>query len=411
MASQSNNSTTLDLYSKRSNLKWVVLGVSVIIGLGSIWYTNILVEKIKQREKKLIEQFANALEFFANEEDTKTNYNFLFEEIIAANTTIPIVMTNEFGIPVEGGFRNIPRAKEAENSKLRNRILREELEEMKQQHEPRLITLINNETNEILGYQYIYYKNSTLLTQLKYYPIAQLSIIAIFGLIAFMAFNYSKTAEQNRVWVGLAKETAHQLGTPLSSLMAWVEYFKTDDDLKDKEIVAELEKDVERLEMITSRFSNIGSEPILKTTNLYEIVSETVDYLKKRVSTKVTFEVKSFPNKNISAEINEPLFKWVIENLCKNAVDAMGGVGHLSIKLLRANEGQAVIDITDTGKGIVKSKIGKVFQPGFTTKKRGWGLGLTLVKRIVENYHKGKIFVKSSDINKGTTFRILLRIK
>lgn len=413
MASQSNNSTTLDLYTKRSNMKWVVLAVSIIIGIGSIFYTNILVNKIKKREKRLIEQFANALEYFANVDNTKADYFFLFEDIIEANTTIPIIITDELGTPSLELYRNIPEATEAPNDKERRRILRNELDEMKKNkdNEPRLIILKNRDTGETEGYQYIYYKNSTLLIQLKYYPIAQLSIIAIFGLIAFMAFNYSKTAEQNRVWVGLAKETAHQLGTPLSSLMAWVEYFKTDDDLKDKEIVAELEKDVERLDMITSRFSNIGSEPILKTTNLYEIVSETVDYLKKRVSTKVTFEIKSFPNKNISAEINEALFKWVIENLCKNAVDAMGGVGHLSIKLLRANEGQAVIDITDTGKGIVKSKIGKVFQPGFTTKKRGWGLGLTLVKRIVENYHKGKIFVKSSDINKGTTFRILLRIK
>lgn len=411
MASQSNDSTTLDLYAKRSNLKWVVLGVSVIIGLASIFYTNVLVDKIKKREKRLIEQFANALEYFANVDNTKADYFFLFEDIIEANTTIPIIITDELGTPSLELYRNIPDATNAPSDKERKRILRDELEEMKTQNEPRLIILKNRDTGETEGYQYIYYKNSTLLLQLKYYPIAQLSIIAIFGLIAYMAFNYSKTAEQNRVWVGLAKETAHQLGTPLSSLMAWIEYFKTDDDLKDKDIVVELEKDVERLEMITSRFSNIGSEPILKTTNLYEVINETIDYLKRRVSTKVSFEINSFPNKNISAEINEPLFKWVIENLIKNAVDAMGGAGQLSIKLLRANEGQAVIDISDTGKGIAKSKIGKVFQPGFTTKKRGWGLGLTLVKRIVENYHKGKIFVKSSDLNKGTTFRILLRIK
>jgi signal transduction histidine kinase len=409
MAPQSNNTSTLDLYSKRSNLKWVVLGVSVIIGLGSIFYTDILVKKIKEREQKLIETYANAIEYLANDQKS-ANYNFLLDEIINVNTTVPIIITDEFGAPTDA-YRNLPEVEKAKSPKLKKRILRQELEIMKAQHEPRIILLRNFETNEVEEYQYLYYKNSILLTQLKYYPVAQLSIIAIFGLIAFMAFNYSKTAEQNRVWVGLAKETAHQLGTPLSSLMAWVEYFKTDDDFKNKDIVQELEKDVERLEMITSRFSNIGSEPVLKTTNLYEIVEETVGYLKRRVSTKVSFEINSFPNKNISAEINEPLFKWVIENLIKNAVDAMGGSGHLSIKLLRANEGQAVIDISDTGKGISKSKIGKVFEPGFTTKKRGWGLGLTLVKRIVENYHKGKIFVKSSEVNVGTTFRILLRIK
>ncbi len=409
MAPEPDNPTTLDLYSKRSNLKWVVLGVSIIIGLGSIFYTDILVKKIKEREQRLIETYANAIEYLANDQKS-ANYNFLLDEIINVNTTVPIIITDEFGAPTDA-YRNLPEVEEAKSPKLKNRILRQELEIMKVQHEPRIILLRNAETNEVEEYQYLYYKNSILLTQLKYYPVAQLSIIAIFGLIAFMAFNYSKTAEQNRVWVGLAKETAHQLGTPLSSLMAWVEYFKTDDDFKNKDIVQELEKDVERLEMITSRFSNIGSEPILKTTNLYDIVDETVSYLKRRVSTKVSFEINCFPNKNIFAEINEPLFKWVIENLIKNSVDAMGGSGHLSIKLLRANEGQAVIDISDTGKGISKSKIGKVFQPGFTTKKRGWGLGLTLVKRIVENYHKGKIFVKSSEANVGTTFRILLRIK
>lgn len=409
MASKASDNTSFDLYTKRSNLKWVVLGVSVIIGLGSIFYTDILVKKIKEREQRLIETYANAIEYLANDQKS-ANYNFLLDEIINVNTTVPIIITDEFGAPTDA-YRNLPEVEKAESPKLKNRILRQELEIMKVQHEPRIILLRNAETNEVEEYQYLYYKNSVLLTQLKYYPVAQLSIIAIFGLIAFMAFNYSKTAEQNRVWVGLAKETAHQLGTPLSSLMAWVEYFKTDDDFKNKDIVQELEKDVERLEMITSRFSNIGSEPILKTTNLYDIIDETVGYLKRRVSAKVSFEINSFPNKDISAEINEPLFKWVIENLIKNAVDAMGGSGQLSIKLLRANEGQAVIDISDTGKGISKSKIGKVFQPGFTTKKRGWGLGLTLVKRIVENYHKGKIFVKSSEVNVGTTFRILLRIK
>ena len=250
-----------------------------------------------------------------------------------------------------------------------------------------------------------------MLTQLKYYPIAQLSVIAIFGMIAFLAFNYSKAAEQNRVWVGLAKETAHQLGTPLSSLMAWVEYFKTDPDLKNKEIITELEKDIARLDMITSRFSNIGSEPVLQSTNLLEVINETVNYLRKRVSTKVTIETSCFPNDNISAEINKPLFEWVIENLCKNAVDAMGGSGQIKIHILQASEATAVIDISDTGKGISKSRVSKIFQPGFTTKKRGWGLGLTLVKRIIENYHKGRIFVKSSDINSGTTFRISLNSK
>lgn len=407
MSSASDNKPQINLYKNRSTLKWVVLGISVLISIGSIYYTNFLVEKIRQREEKLIALYANTLEYFANEKNS-ANLNFIFEEIIVSNNTIPVIVTDELGNPSD--FKNIPEAAHAKTERARRRILLDELEEMEAEHEPILITL-KNDLDETSGYQFIYYKNSMLLTQLQYYPIAQLTVIGIFGMIAFLAFNYSKAAEQNRVWVGLAKETAHQLGTPLSSLMAWVEYFKTDPNLKNMEIISELEKDIARLDMITSRFSNIGSEPVLQSSNLLEVVNETVSYLKKRVSSKVSIEISCFPNEDISAQINKPLFEWVIENLCKNAVDAMGGEGQIKIKILQANEGTSVIDISDTGKGIAKSRIGKIFQPGFTTKKRGWGLGLTLVKRIIENYHKGRIFVKSSDINRGTTFRISLNSK
>jgi signal transduction histidine kinase len=282
---------------------------------------------------------------------------------------------------------------------------------MEKDHEPIVVTLRNKNKNyEITGYNYIYYQNSDLLKQLTYYPYIQLAVIFLFGLIAYVAFNSSRSAEQNRVWVGLAKETAHQLGTPLSSLMAWVEYFKTDDRFKDSDIIPELNKDIERLEMITSRFSNIGSVPQLNEENLYDALEETISYLQKRVSTRVKFILSAFPNKDIKADINKPLFAWVVENLCKNAVDAMSGTGTIEIKILKANEGKVMVDISDTGKGIPKSKIGSVFQPGYTSKKRGWGLGLTLVKRIIENYHTGKIFVKSSELDKGTTFRIVLKV-
>ena len=392
----------IDLYKNRSTLKWVILVFASLISIASVFYTNFLVNKIKDREKKLISLYASTLEFVANEPDNTSIY-FLFEEIIVANNSIPVIITDELGNPFE--FKNIPKAAKAKTEKVKKRILRKELKNMAKEHEPLLITF-RNDINEITGYQYIYYKNSFLLTQLKYYPFAQLSVIGIFGFIAFMAFSFSKTAEQNRVWVGLAKETAHQLGTPLSSLMAWIEYFKTDEDFKNKEIIDELSKDVSRLEMITARFSNIGSEPVLTDHNLYEVIVETMDYLKKRISTKVSVSISYFPDKNITANINKPLFEWVIENICKNAVDAMKGTGSITIKILQANEGKAVIDITDTGKGMTKAKAKQVFNPGFTTKQRGWGLGLTLVKRIVENYHRGKIFVKKSDPNQGTTFRI-----
>jgi signal transduction histidine kinase len=259
------------------------------------------------------------------------------------------------------------------------------------------------------SYNYVYYKNSKLLDQLRYYPYVQLSIITIFGVLAYLAFNYSKTAEQNRIWVGLAKETAHQLGTPISSLMAWLEYFKSVEKIRDKELVQELEKDVSRLEMITSRFSNIGSTPLLNYEDIHQAVRNTVNYLQKRISSKITFSVNALPV-DIRAKINKPLFDWVIENLCKNAVDAMGGEGTIDINIRKAPDDNVMIDISDTGKGIPKSKIRDVFSPGYTTKSRGWGLGLTLVKRIVENYHQGKIFVKSSEPEVGTTFRIILKV-
>jgi signal transduction histidine kinase len=233
-------------------------------------------------------------------------------------------------------------------------------------------------------------------------------VIAVFAFLAYLAFSYSRKAEQNQVWVGLAKETAHQLGTPLSSLMAWIEYFKSDPKFADDEVIPELEKDVERLVMITARFSNIGSMPTLKPENLCEILYHITDYLRKRISSKIRINVNC-PEEHIPLiSVNKHLFEWVIENICKNAVDAMPGKGEININLKVQPNNKLFIDIADNGKGISKSNVNRVFEPGFSTKKRGWGLGLTLAKRIIENYHRGKIFVKQSEINKGTTFRIIL---
>ena len=223
-----------------------------------------------------------------------------------------------------------------------------------------------------------------------------------------MAFNYSRKAEQNRVWIGLAKETAHQLGTPLSSLMAWVEYFKSDPRFENDEIVNEIEKDVARLEQVTARFSLIGSVPVLKEENIEGLLEGILNYLGKRISTKVNISFVNHTSQPPLVKVNKYLFEWVIENICKNAVDAMSGVGSLSINLRNYKNDFITIDITDTGKGISKANIKQVFDPGFSTKKRGWGLGLTLAKRIIEIYHHGKIFVKESEPGKGTTFRIIL---
>lgn len=398
------DNSSIDFYQNKSKFKWVILFVSIIISAVSIYYTNILVGKLKQREQKLISLYANTLEYVANQ-PSNSDFNFIFEEIIVSNKSIPVIVTDEIGRPKH--YRNIPKAERAKSKSERQKILKSELAKMEAVHEPILITLRND--GNISGYQIIYYKNSLMLSQLKYYPIVQLLIIAVFALIAFMIFNYSKSSEQDRVWVGMAKETAHQLGTPLSSLMAWVEYLKADETMQNKEMIFELEKDIERLNMITSRFSNIGSEPLLESTNVFNVINNTIEYLKKRVSTKVIFTITAFPNHDLEANLNTALFEWVIENICKNAVDSMAGEGKINIKILKANEGHIVIDVSDTGKGIPKSKTQKIFEPGYSTKKRGWGLGLTLVKRIIESYHRGKIYVKSSDPSTGTTFRISLK--
>jgi hypothetical protein len=255
------------------------------------------------------------------------------------------------------------------------------------------------------GKQYIFYKDSFLLTQLKYYPYVQFGVIGLFLLIAYTLFSTARNAEQNQVWVGMAKETAHQLGTPLSSLMAWVEYLKTKN--VPPETISELEKDVKRLETITERFSKIGSAPKLQKENIYNVMEEAVNYLKTRTSKNVIYSIKSHDGNQVVAQLNIALFAWVIENLCRNAVDAMDGNGAINVDIYDQTQ-YVYIDITDTGKGLPKSKYKTIFKPGFTTKQRGWGLGLSLSKRIIENYHAGEIFVKWSELNKGTTFRIVL---
>lgn len=400
---QSSFQSGLDFSQDKSNLKWFVLIFSIVISVGSILYTNILIDQLKAREERQIRLYAKALEYTVRENMDKDLY-FITDEILFQNNSIPTILISENG-SIQG-FRNIDM--DSSLSKQRqNQVIYEELEKMQEAYEPIEVAPRDQSTNEIMSVSYVYYRNSFLLTQLTYYPYIQLSVIAIFGFIAYMAFNYSKAAEQNRVWVGLAKETAHQLGTPISSLMAWVEYFREQSSIKDKELINELNKDIQKLQVITERFSNIGSEPVLKEVQIEPLVNSVIDYLRARISPKVQFSVEALTS-DITAQVNPPLFEWVIENLCKNAVDAMNGAGEINIFILKGNEGKVFIDISDTGKGIPKSKLKQVFNPGFTTKKRGWGLGLTLAKRIIEKYHQGRIFVKSSEENTGTTFRISL---
>ena len=393
--------TALQLRPGTPIRKWLIFISALIISAGSIIYSNTLVNQIDERERQQIERYASTLEYLANENDNP-NVFLLLDEIVLSNTTIPVILTDAEENPIES--RNLPEADREQDSTRKTRYLRRVLEEMRQEHEP--IQITEQVSDEVYGKKYIFYKNSKLLSQLAYYPYVQLTIIAVFVVVAFLIFNDSRISEQNRVWVGLAKETAHQLGTPLSSLMAWSEYFKS--TYPDQvEILKEFDKDVKSLETITERFSNIGSVPKLTMENVTTTVEEIVSYLSTRLSTKIKLTIDAFPKNEIYANLNKSLFAWVIENLLKNAADAMGGKGAIDIRIMKIYEGIA-IDVSDTGKGMSKSKTSQIFRPGFTTKKRGWGLGLALAKRIIENYHQGKIFVKSSEINVGTTFRILL---
>ncbi len=385
--------TSIDFYQNRKQVKWLVVIVSLIIGAGSIWYTNRLVEELRERERRQIELLSSALEYAASNTD---NLTFINQEIIQQNYSIPVIMVDASGEPIE--FRNIRFKKNADGEDSL-RTLDIELEKMKAEYEPILLR-----EADIL----VYYRNSELLINLKYYPYVQLAVILIFGVLAYAIFNQSKIAEQNRVWAGLTKETAHQLGTPIASLMAWIDYLRNSPVWEEnKEIITEMDKDVVKLRMVTERFSSIGSKPMIQAENLYQVIEETITYLRPRISTKVDLNIKA-DSRDLDAMMNKPLFEWVIENICKNAVDAMKGKGTITIELLQDSDKFVIIDITDNGKGMEKRLFRKVFNPGFSTRQRGWGLGLTLAKRIIESYHGGKIFVKSSEVGVGTTFRIVL---
>lgn len=312
------------------------------------------------------------------------------------------VQTNASSVPViltDSTQSNIVEFGNVDTLKMKDTVYRKDLiADMRRSNTPIEIELPDE------GKRFIFYEESTLSKELRYYPYFELGIIGLFIMLAYYLFSSARRSEQNRVWVGLAKETAHQLGTPLTSLMAWVDYLKS----KNVELTDEMEKDVKRLETITSRFSKIGSAPQLEPFDLVDELEETKEYIRRRSSEKVKFTLNVAPGTDTVAMLNPPLFSWVIENLFRNAIDAMGGVGAITLDVSRQSDA-VVVDITDTGKGIPKSKYKTVFEPGYTTKDRGWGLGLSLCKRIIEDYHGGKIFVKGSELNKGTTFRIVLK--
>ena len=368
--------------------------MAIIIAVTSLLVSHYLVKDLSKEERNKMETWAEALRVLSHADET-TDLSLVLN-VMQGNNTIPVVVMNAEGKVTD--FRNIKMdAKTREDSLA---FLLKYGKELYQ--EGRFIKIHMGDSAKVKDYQLVCYDESTLLKRLSSYPYWQLGIVMIFVVVAIFALLSSKRAEQNKVWVGLSKETAHQLGTPISSLMAWVEILK--ENHPDDDLIPEMDKDVKRLERIAERFSKIGSLPEPKEGSMNEVLEHVIDYMDRRTSNKVEM-VRDFPDEDVIVKMNSSLFEWVIENLCKNAVDAMEGKGRLQLTL-KEETNKVVIEVTDNGKGIRKRDIKNVFTPGFTTKQRGWGLGLSLARRIVEDYHKGRIFVKSSEVGKGTTFRI-----
>lgn len=378
------------IYDSRQRLKYIFIIGAVVIAIASVFVSDLLIKNLADEERDKIEIWATATRV-ATSEDPSLNMNLILQ-IIQGNTSIPVMLCNE-----EDSVMNYKNIKLPEkNAEI---FLQKKVQELKKKNKPIIIDMEDG------TFQYLYYDDSIILKRLLIYPYAQLTVMAIFIITAFLALASTKKAEQNKVWVGLSKETAHQLGTPISSLIAWVEYLKLKEI--DPSLLAEMEKDVKRLETIAERFSKIGSQPEPVPLDIRESIHAALDYMGTRISSKVKITVDE-PTEPIMVLMNNSLFAWVVENLCKNAVDAMEGQGNIHFHIEEKGE-KVLIDVSDTGKGILKSKFKTVFNPGYTTKKRGWGLGLSLVKRIIESYHGGKIYVKSSEMGKGTTFRIELK--
>ncbi|QHS55398.1 HAMP domain-containing histidine kinase [Mucilaginibacter sp. 14171R-50] len=394
-------------YQQKRLWKYFLLAFAVVIASGSVFYTSYLVKNIAHSERTRAQVWALSMKQIGN---TYDNDFLSYVLSVRDSLIVPAIVTDakgDFlftrGLDSTKTFINLDKEElKSQKKKFDLQYFKDELAYMKKQHEPIRLTTVFNEP------WLVYYKDSPLLTQLKIFPYIQLSVIAIFLLVAYTAFSSSRKSEQNQVWVGLAKETAHQLGTPISSLMAWIEVMKEKFNAEDDPLMAEMENDVKRLEIVADRFSKIGSKPKLDEHPVYDVVKDFVDYFRVRASNRITFELTG--NRRLTAGLNIPLFDWVLENLLKNAVNAIEGTGTIRVSVTGNKPKKLIfIDITDTGKGIARSKFDTVFQPGYTTRQRGWGLGLSLTKRIIQNYHDGQIFIKESELGKGTTFRIVLK--
>jgi len=375
-------------------VKIILVVAAIVIAVASLMVSHFLVKDLQREERNKMETWAEALNVL-NNADENTDLTLVLN-VIQGNNTIPVIVMDSSGMVSD--YRNVEMdAKTTADSdayvtRYGKRMFAE----------GNYIKIHLGDSISAGDYQLVCYDDSILLKRLSQYPYWQLGIVMIFVVVAIFALLASKRAEQNKVWVGLSKETAHQLGTPISSLMAWVEILK--ENYPDDELIPEMNKDVSRLQLIAERFSKIGSLPEPVDASMNDVLKHVVDYMDRRTSKKVEITT-NMPDENVIVKMNASLFEWVIENLCKNAVDAMEGSGKIELSLL--DEGsRVVIEVKDNGKGIRKKDLKNVFTPGFTTKKRGWGLGLSLAKRIVEEYHKGRIYVKSSEVGIGTTFRI-----
>lgn len=385
--------------------KWGLILLAVSIVTASLWYTRNLASKIAKEERKKVILWAKSIQFVANAEEMDSGFSFVVEELIKSNTTVPAILTDEKGNVLS--YDNVKIPKKIQD-KDKNTWIKLQVKEF--QRDNPAIEIVNENLKSKF---YVYYRNSSLLYQLKWFPYMQLGLIIAFVILGYISFNNARKAEENRIWVGLAKETAHQLGTPISGLMAWIELLKIELG-ENNSILQEMNKDIERLSIITERFSKIGSAPLLKSENILSIMERIAQYTLQRLSQskriQLHFDFTQLPQK-IEIPISKSLFEWVIENLVKNAIDAIPPDKKGEISITAGMQSKKIwIDIKDNGKGIPANQFKKIFRPGFTTKQRGWGLGLSLTKRIIEQYHKGKIYVKDSVVGVGTTFRIELSI-
>jgi signal transduction histidine kinase len=382
----------MELYNRKRWWKFLLVIGALLIGVASLLYTSKLTSELRSEETRKMELWAKANRQFARPEIDERSLELVFE-IIQNNTTVPLIIAD--GNDTIRFHRNLNVPKKNENA-----FLQGELQKMKETREPIVIELGSEQR------QYLYYADSVILQKLRWFPIVQLFVFVLFVLLAYWAFSSARRWEQDQLWVGMAKETAHQLGTPTSSLLGWIEVLSMKN--VDSDLVDEMRHDINRLQTITARFSKIGSRPEMQHTDVEQIVNDVIGYLKHRVSSGV--EINTVPpsdSQSINILVNRPLFEWVLENICKNAADAMEGKGIITFHWGKTRQ-NTFIDITDTGKGIARQNQKTIFKPGYTTKKRGWGLGLTLAGRIVKDYHNGRIFVKDSVVGKGTTFRIVI---